>query len=93
MALRKPQVGFSIIEVVVAVAVVALIAFLGYRFYIHQQAATSGEANTAQVSVPAAPEITTASDLDKAGAVLDQIDVEGSNSSDSARLDSELSAF
>lgn len=93
MTTRTSHVGFSLIEVIVVVAIVALVAFLGYSLYTHQQAATNDKTSSAQVAVPAAPEITSASDLDTASNTLDQIDVDGSNSTDSTRLDSELSAF
>lgn len=97
MTTRKNQIGFSIIEIIIGLVVVSLIGFVGYTFYTRQQAAnnktTSTNSVATQVSVPTAPTISSTSDLDKAGTTLDQVNVDGSNSSDSSQFDSQLSSF
>lgn len=93
MSLLKNKSGFSVIELVVVVAVVGLVAFLGYTFYNKWQdnSVKSTEQSSVATDVPAAPKIETVDDLDAAESTLDGVQIE--NSDDSSQLDSELSAF
>lgn len=100
MKTRLNQQGFSVVEFVVILVIIAGLGFVGYTVYN-----PSGSKNTTTTStqpanseataidVPSALTISSTSDLDKAGATLDQTDVSDSNSSDSSQLDSQLAAF
>lgn len=96
---NKNSSGFSAVEIVLVVAVVALLGFIGWRFYTIQrdnaadgtsQSSTAPAQNsTKSNAVPAAPEIKSTQDLDTAEKTLD-----GTNTdSDSSQLDSETSGF
>lgn len=100
MSLSKKSSGFSAVEIVLVVAVVALLGFIGWRFYAIQQAnsdqgssqttTTQGAAaETGGEDVPAAPQINSTEDLNKAEQALDST----STSSDGSELDSELNSF
>lgn len=98
MNFRKNQSGFSVVELVIILAIVSAIAFVGYTVYNRQQdnkAVDGGDSSTSQSAVandvPSAPEVKSASDLDKASATLDNANLDDDN--DSSQLDSELSAF
>ncbi len=102
MKLRKLQSGFSVVELVIILAVVGVLAFVGYAVYNRQHNTTSTANNnssqtvndeTKASDVPPAPVVSSTSDLDKASATLDKVDPGTSNSSDSSQLDSQLSAF
>lgn len=92
MSLRN-QKGFSAVELILAAAFVAIVAFAGYTVYNRQQdnkvVETTESAQAADV--PEAPEIKSADDLKEAEAVLDQADT--SNSADSSELDTHLNSF
>lgn len=91
---KTRQSGFSIIEVLLVVVVVGLLGYLGYRFYASQQPSpTASTVTTSAVAndVPAAPQISSTSDLDQAAAQLDQVDT--SSSSDLAALDAQVQSF
>jgi prepilin-type N-terminal cleavage/methylation domain-containing protein len=100
MKLPKSQAGFSTIELVIVLVVVAALAFVGYTVYNRQQdkqtsnntVQTAGESATAN-DVKPAPDITSTQDLDTADAVLSQTDPGGSNNTDASQLDRELSTF
>ena len=87
------KLGFSIIELVIVVAVVGLGGFLGYTYFAKQKAqvadTASSQARTADV--PAAPAVNTAADLTTAEKALDSITV--GSTSDSSQLDAELVNF
>lgn len=97
MSIRKNQAGFSVVEVVLLLAIAGLLAYIGYRVY--GQYSSTNNPNTASTSsesrvasdVPSAPQIKSTRDLDKASATLDQIDVNASG--DNSKLDSELESF
>lgn len=103
MKIHTNQSGFSIVEVLIVVAVVAVLSFVGYTVYDRQQVKTTdSESNTTQqitdqsssaTDVKSAPTINSTEDLDKAEAILDQTDPGGSNNVDANQLDSETSAF
>lgn len=82
--------GFSIVEVLIVVAVLVLVGLVGYNLYSMQQARSDSAADQQAVAkeTPEAPTINDTSDLDKATATLDQIDPEA-NDLESAQLDSE----
>ena len=85
--------GFSIIELVIIVAVVGLGGFLGYTYFANQKAQVVDTASTQArtADVPAAPVVNTTADLTTAEKALDGITV--GSTSDSSQLDSELANF
>lgn len=98
MSLRKSQLGFSAVELTIIVVIVAALALVGYTVYNRQnnKTATTTQPTNSQATatdVPSAPAISSTSDLDKASAVLDQVDPGASNSNDSSQLDSQLATF
>lgn len=86
----KTNSGFSIVEALIAVAVVVLVGLVGYNLYSMQQARneSTSEQQAVAKEVPEAPNIKDTSDLDEAAKTLDQIDPEA-NDKESAQLDSE----
>lgn len=82
--------GFTIIEALIIVVVVAIITTLGFvaynRFMKPQGVSTQSTAAPTSVT-----EVKTSSDLDKVSSDLDAIDL--TDSSDTSTLDSQTSAF
>lgn len=102
MKSRANQTGFSAVELVIVFVVLAVLGFVGYTVYSRQQDKKTTTNNTSQQTndepaiandVPSAPEVNSASDLDKAASTLDQTDLNTSNDADVSKLDGELSAF
>jgi prepilin-type N-terminal cleavage/methylation domain-containing protein len=97
MSSRKSQSGFSPVELVIVLAVVAVLAVVGYTVYNRQNSrtATTQPANSQPAATDAetAPTISSAKDLDKAGAALDRTDPGGSNDADVNQLDAQLSGL
>jgi prepilin-type N-terminal cleavage/methylation domain-containing protein len=97
MSLRKQQAGFSIVELVLVIVVVAALGLVGYVVNKNRSTYTAAPASStpaaASASVSSAPQVTTTSDLYKASATLYQNDPGTANSSDSSQLDSQTSAF
>ena len=62
------QRGFHVIEVALAVGVVLVIGFIGYRVWQANQEKAANTSNTATV-----PAVTTSKDLDKANSFVDQL--------------------
>ena len=99
MRYRQSQTGFSAVELLIVIVVVAVLALVGYSVYQWQNnkpattANTQSDSETMAGNVPSAPAINTSSDLDEASTTLDQMDISASNSSDSSQLDSQLAAF
>ena len=90
------QAGVGHIALVLVVLVFGAIGFIGYKLYAHPLKPTSG--STAVTQTPAAntavaPQIKTATDLDKATNVLDQNDPTSTSASDSAYLDAQTAAI
>lgn len=92
MIKTSSRAGFSTVEIVIAVVVVAIVGFLGYTFYNNYQDKKASE-SAAVTDVPDAPAITTATDLDKATATMDEAGLEAGNDDDLSQLDKELSEF
>lgn len=89
------QRGFSAVEVVIAIVVVAAIGGTGYLAYDRMKDA--GKAPTASDqaengSAPTAPDVKDTDDLDSATKALDDTNVDASVS-DSTQLDTELNNF
>lgn len=93
----KNQMGFSIVEVVIAIAVVGIGGYVGYTAYSRLQDKNTN--SSAQVitqspvanDIAPAPTITTTDDLTAAEKILDNTNID--NPSDTAELDTELSTF
>lgn len=87
--------GFAILGVLIVVAVIGSVCFLGYTFYSQQQYAQTTDSTTEEAStvtdIPQAPAITTTSDLTEAEKTLDEIVI--GEDSDASDLDDELSTF
>lgn len=90
---RTHTKGFSVIEVGLVIAVVAIIGGLGFVFYNKWSANQSTTAQTTTTkpaqSTTAAPTISKTSDLNAASATLDSTDV--TSSADTNALNSDLS--
>lgn len=96
MRARTSQSGFSIIELIIALAILGVLVFVGYIVYDRQNDKTADNRDTTSQSatksdLPTAPEVTSTSDLDKAATVLDQTDT--SMDDDSEELDAQLQSF
>lgn len=100
MAAIHKKAGFSVVETIVVVVVLAIIGGLGYALYNHFHTSSDTATSTDQTStsqpaaasdVQPAPQITTTEDLDKAEQVLDQSTM--SSDSDMSQLDTQASGF
>jgi prepilin-type N-terminal cleavage/methylation domain-containing protein len=96
MKTQRNQRGFSAVELVIVIAVLAIVGLVGYRVISGRSTSTSttksaATSENATASVSSAPAIKSTSDLDKAQQTLDQNDPATSNASDSNQLDSSLS--
>lgn len=96
----KKQSGFAVVELVVVLVLVAAVVGVGY-FVWHEQnkknpVATTTTSSTGYqspaTSVPAAPQVTKASDLNSAMQALNQTDVTAGNT-DSNQLSTQAAAF
>ena len=90
----RNQSGFGGVEMLLVVIVVALIGALGLVFYNRNNAliANNGGQSPVASDVQSAPEIQSASDLEKAEAVLDQTDPSASEV-DASQLDALSAEF
>ncbi len=86
------QSGFSLFELVVAVAVLSIVGLGGWNIYQRSHHKT-GEVNATKVAqtLSSVPVITPPTDLDKASQSLDQTATDSSG--DTAQLDSDLASF
>ena len=92
---RIKQLGFSVVEVCIAVLVVAAIGFTGYFAYNRMQDANKTPTATEQTTngtTPSAPDINDTDDLDAAAATLNSTNIDASES-DVSELDGEASGF
>ena len=98
MSTLDARKGFSVVEIVIILAVVGIIGALGYTVYKNQTAKNStADQTTSQAAtasdVKSTPAIKSTADLDTAAATLDQTDPNGSDTSDASQLDTQLSDF
>lgn len=95
MYAHKNHAGFSIIEVVIVLAVVILLGYLGYIFVSRTTSNTSTQDTALQSDtsdVSSTPQINSREDLDTAEKVLDENDP-AKNNMDATELDREFSQF
>ena len=79
--------GFTIVEVVIVLAIVVLIGLIGWRVWMaNQTAGDTDQTDTTQSTE--APAINSNEDLDQADQVLDETNLEGT---ESQQLDTETS--
>lgn len=97
MRKASAQSGIGHVLVVALVVVVfAAVGYIGYTLYAtpkptyNNPPAATTDATSSEL---AAPDVTTAADLDKATAVLEKVDPSGSSQSDESALDTQLNAF
>lgn len=84
--------GFSIVEIIIVIAVIGVIAALGY-VYINQSAQQNdSDQREVSTAAPEAPQITTTKDLDTAVSTVEDIDL-GATDTDLSAIDSELNQF
>ena len=99
----KKQSGFAAVELVVALVLIAAIGGVGYYVWHNHSAkapttatattAASGSSYTSPtVTAPAAPQVTSPSDLNSAMQVLNQTSV-GSSAADSSQLTTQANGF
>ncbi|HTH72730.1 MAG TPA: prepilin-type N-terminal cleavage/methylation domain-containing protein [Candidatus Pristimantibacillus sp.] len=89
---QQRQRGFSVVEVVIAVVVVAAIATTGYLAYGRMKDASKAPTASDQVqkgTTPSAPAVSSAKDLDTSSKTLDDTNVDATTA-DTADLDAEL---
>jgi hypothetical protein len=86
--MKNKQSGFAIFELILVVVVVAILGFTVYNFISN----SAGSPAASNVSVPNAPAVNSASDLNKASDTLDSINVDEANL-DSTNIDGELAGF
>lgn len=95
MYAHKNHAGFSIVEIVIVLAVVILIGCLGYVFINRTNSNTATQDTALQSDtndVSSTPQINSREDLDAAEKVLDENDPV-KNNMDATELDGELSKF
>jgi hypothetical protein len=94
------QSGFGHIALVLVVLVFGAIGAIGYTLYANPSNSGTGKTdnpstakrvNETTLNVPAAPQIKTASDLDRAIEVLNKVDPGSDGKSDDVAVDKELS--
>ncbi|MBC7746494.1 hypothetical protein H7Y40_00745 [Pedobacter sp.] len=85
--------GFLFAELLIAVAVIGLVGFIGYTAYsrTHDNTAANSSQSPVAQDVTTAPEIKSTTDLVTAEKALDETILD--SPSDDAQLDSELNAF
>lgn len=83
--------GFSIIEIIIIIAVVGVIAALGY-VYVNRPAQVSSSTQEVSTAAPEAPQITSTKDLDTATSTVEEINLDTTDS-DLDSIDDELNQF
>ena len=95
---KQSQTGFAVVELIVILVVAVVIAGAGYYVWHNhhktQTAATTSSLNyqSPPVTTPAAPKISSPSDLSKAIQTLNQTSISSSNT-DSSQLSTQASGF
>ncbi len=93
--MRSKQQGFSAVEAVIIVLVIAAIGVVGYTVYNRKhnaKAEPSASQQRVNGTTPVAPAIEDTSDLDSATKTLDDTNIDAT-ASDSRQLDSEINRF
>ncbi len=90
--------GFSVVELSIIVVVVVGIAFAGFsvmRHHNHDKSAdhASVSEQTKVTNVASAPSVANKADLETASSVLDDTDLDKSNSDDLGQLEADLNSF
>ena len=100
MRRSRNQLGFTVIELVLMVAIVALIGGVGYKIYKTKKSVDRATNNTeavleSPISTKAKEQSTidNAKDLNEAGAYLDELGSTSEDDKDLSQLESELGAF
>lgn len=76
--MRKRTAGFSLVEILLGVVVVALLTFIGYRVWVANNGITSGSGTASQASQQDdVPQVNDVSDLSNADSVLNSTNVDG----------------
>lgn len=96
----KKQSGFAGLELLVVVVIIVAVAFVGYYVWHGHNiqttpvvpVATNSSVASSSTAVPSAPQITTASDLNKALQALNDTHV-SSNTADSSQLATQAQGF
>lgn len=83
--------GFSIIEIIIVIAVIGVISALGY-VYVNRPAQVSNSTQEVSTAAPEAPQITTAKDLDAASSTVEEINLDTTDI-DLDSIDDELNQF
>lgn len=81
--LKSNQSGFSVIEILIVIAVLVVIGFVGWRFISTKQQADNGTSQSQQ-----APEVNNSDDLKEAEEFVEGTDVDGQL--DTSEIDSAL---
>lgn len=101
MRIRKQQSGFTVVELVAVVVIIAAIVAVGWWVYSQRNGndkvadtrPTSSTQSPVANNVSKAPQINSTSDLDKALQTLNQNDPATANAADSSQLSSQASTF
>ena len=96
---RQSQSGFAVVELVVVVVILAAIAIVGYYVWHGHKTQPTSTATTngssyqsPTTTVPVAPQVNNASDLNSAITALNQTSISSGNV-DSSQLSAEASGF
>ena len=94
MSVKHNQPGFHIVELLLALATLGMVGFLGYTYYSNSQLknnSSSQVVNQTKTDVAPAPAIKSNSDLTKAEKVLNDTDLD--STADSSQLDAQTAGF
>lgn len=91
--MKKQQLGFTVVELVIVLVSVAAIASVGYYVWQHHQSTTTRLSyKSPTVATPVAPPINSSADLKNALQALNQTSV-SSSKTDSSQLSSHAAGF